>query len=151
MKKTKLIVIAALLIVLSLGALGCGGKYTAIAPDGKPFSYTNLEEYYTAPAVYDYLIEQLDAAMESYSSVYSDYSVDFSGNTITYSYNFVDGVDAEAIKANLESQDMSAQLEQAASQIEQETKIKPEQVIYIYNDVNGNEIYKVASDLAVTE
>lgn len=46
---------------------------------------------------------------------------------------------------------MSAQLEQAASQIEQETKIKPEQVIYIYNDVNGNEIYKVASDLAVTE
>lgn len=145
MKKTNKILVVALVIVMAFAAMACGnsGKYKTQTPDGKTVSYNTIEELFAIPAVkesYDQMTEQI---ISSYKDVYSKYDTKFVGDTITYSYYYVDGVDADAIKENLEKEEWSSNIVGVKDSIENDTQIRPEKITYEYYTVDGELIFSV--------
>lgn len=146
MKKTGRILVVALALIMALAAVACGasGKYKTQTPDGKTVSYNTIEELFAIPAVKESYDEMTAQIISSYKDVYSNYDTVFAGDTITYKYYYVDGVDADAIKENLEKEEWSSNIVSVKDSIENDTQIRPESIGYEYYTVDGTLIFSVA-------
>ena len=165
MKKIKVITLIATLVVVSAFATGCANKQAVkdlaneleslanemetVDSDEKATTVAiqvaegSVEDFYSKNDGIKIVNDQLEQArLSQYADTYKSMTFEVSGNTITYTYVFKEGLtaDAQALRESLTEE----MVNETKDNIEAEAGVRPTKVSFVYEEADGTLITDIS-------
>lgn len=106
--------------------------------------YSTLEEYYDLPAVNEAVEQEIANLLVQYQDTYSNITYDVVENTLYWDYFYCDNlsVDVQMLDTNFNQPDAQQNFQRLLNQIETETGIRPDAIVYTYYNYSGDVLYE---------